>query len=197
MELILASASARRAEILRNAGFAFQVCPAHADETRLPNEPAEDYVLRLAIEKARIAAERVVEAQNPAIIIAADTVVALGAHVFGKPVSLEGARSMLRTLSGQTHQVLTGLCLLRTPERREVSQVEITKVTFAELPQPEIETYLASGEPFDKAGAYGIQGLGGRYVTGIEGCYFNVVGLPLSRLWSALRGLGWTGADGG
>jgi nucleoside triphosphate pyrophosphatase len=195
MELILASASARRAEILRNAGFPFKVCPANVDEARLPNEPAEDYVLRVAIEKGRIAAETVAEAQNPAIIIAADTAVALGAHVFGKPASLESARSMLRTLSGQTHQVLTGLCLLTRPENREVSQVEITKVTFAELREPEIETYLVSGEPFDKAGAYGIQGIGGRYVTGIEGCYFNVMGLPLSRLWSALRSLGWTDAN--
>ncbi len=194
MELILASASARRAEILRNAGFRFEICPADVDETRLPNEPAEDYVLRLALEKARIAAEKVGDTGSSAIIIAADTAVALGTHIFGKPSSLEDARSMLRTLSGQTHQVFTGVALLRRPEKRGVSMVEITKVAFAELPQSEIETYLATGEPFDKAGAYAIQGIGGRYVTGIEGCYFNVMGLPLARLWSTLRSLGWTGA---
>jgi septum formation protein len=199
MKLILASASPRRAEILRNAGFAFEVLPANVDETRLPDEPAVDYVLRLAREKARVSAKQIVAQRvaaqrtaaqsEPCICIGADTTVALGRHILGKPTSLEDARWMLRELSGQTHEVLTGIALVTTPGLRELSHVEITRVTFAELSETEIENYLASGEPFDKAGAYGIQGLAGRYVTRIEGCYFNVMGLPLSRLWLMLHEL--------
>jgi septum formation protein len=191
MKLILASGSPRRAEILRNAGFAFEVLPTNVDETRLPDEPAADYVLRVARDKARIAAERAASQPSPAICIGADTTVLLGSRVLGKPASTEDARWMLRELSGRTHEVLTGLSLISTPDRREASHVEITKVTFAELSETGIENYLASGEPFDKAGAYGIQGIGGRYVTRIEGCYFNVMGLPLSWLWQMLRDLGW------
>lgn len=192
MKLILASASPRRAEILRNAGFAFEVFSTNVDETRLSNEPAADYVLRLARQKARIASESAAaKAVSPAICIGADTTVALGMHVLGKPADFEEARWMLRELSGHTHEVLTGLSLISVPDRRELSHVETTKVTFAELSEAEIESYLASGEPFDKAGAYGIQGLAGRYIPRIEGCYFNVMGLPLSRLYSLLRTMGW------
>ena len=191
MKLILASGSPRRAEILRNAGFAFAVWPTNVDETRLPDEPAANYVLRLAREKARIAAKQVPAKSEPCVCIGADTTVVLAEHLLGKPTSLEDARSMLRELSGQTHEVLTGVALVTTPDHRETSHVESTQVTFVELSEAEIEDYLASGEPFDKAGAYGIQGLAGRYVTRIEGCYFNVMGLPLSRLWQMLRELEW------
>jgi septum formation protein len=180
-------------EILRNAGFAFDLFPTGMDETRLANESAEDYVRRVANAKACIAAEAAAQKGHPAIVIGADTIVALGNQVLGKPSSVEEARWMLRLLSGRTHQVFTGLALVGTPERQhhKTSDVEMTKVTFAELSEAEIEDYLESGEPLDKAGAYGIQGMGGRYVTHIEGCYFNVMGLPLSRLYSALRALGW------
>ena len=195
MKLILASGSPRRAEILRNAGFAFEVWPTNVDETRLPDELAADYVLRVARDKARVAAERIASQPSPAICIGADTAVVLGSHVLGKPASVEDARWMLRELSGQTHEVLTGLSLISASDHREASHVETTRVTFAELSESEIEKYVASGEPFDKAGAYGIQGLGGRYVTRIEGCYFNVMGLPLSRLWLMLRDLGWKQAS--
>jgi septum formation protein len=191
MKLILASASPHRAEILRNAGFQFDTFPANVDETRLPNETAENYVRRVAREKARTVAEDTAKDRSPAVVMAADTVVVLGHHILGKPSSVEDARRMLRMLSGRTHQVFTGLDLITTPDRREFSHVEMTNVTFVELPAAEIESYLASGEPLDKAGDYGIQGIGGRYVCRIEGCYFNVIGLPLSRLWSALRTLGW------
>ncbi|HWF39329.1 MAG TPA: Maf family protein [Candidatus Acidoferrales bacterium] len=189
MKLILASGSPRRAEILRNAGFAFEVLPANVDESRLPDEPAADYVLRLARAKARIAAQQVPAESEPSICIGADTTVVLEKHLLGKPESIEEARWMLRELSAQTHEVLTGIALVTTPDFREISHLERTKVTFAELSESEIESYLASGEPFDKAGAYGIQGLAGKYVTRIEGCYFNVMGLPLSRLWRMLRDL--------
>jgi septum formation protein len=195
VKLILASASPRRAEILRNAGFVFDVCPANVDETRLPDESAPNYVRRVASEKARVAAEHAMKDGRKAISIGADTVVVLGDGILGKPASEEDARWMLRSLSGRTHKVFTGLVLVTTPDNRAVSHVEIAKVAFVELSEAEIESYLASGEPFDKAGGYGIQGIGGRYVSGIEGCYFNVMGLPLSRLWSALRGLGWSDTE--
>ena len=196
MNLILASGSPRRAEILRNAGFAFEALPTNTDETRFPDEPAADYVLRLALAKARAAAGRAAKRISPAIFIGAATAVALGSRVLGKPLDAEDARSMLRGLSGRTHEVLTGLALVSAPDGRECSRVESTKVAFATLSPAEIENYLASGEPFDKAGAYGIQALAGRYVTRIEGCYFNVMGLPLSRLWLMLRSLGWCETPG-
>jgi septum formation protein len=191
MKLILASGSPRRVEVLRNAGFAFEVWPAKVDETRLAEEVAADYVLRVAWAKAHAAAEHAGAQARPAICIGADTTVVLGEHILGKPASLEQARWMLRALSGVTHEVLTGVSLITTADGREISAVESTRVTFAELSEAEIENYLATREPFDKAGAYGIQGIGGRYVTRIEGCYFNVMGLPLARLWGMLRSLGW------
>lgn len=189
MKLILASGSPRRAEILRNAGFAFEVWPTNADESRLPDEQAADYVLRLAREKATIAARQMPAQSDQSVCIGADTTVVLGKHLLGKPESIEEARWMLRELSGQTHEVLTGIALVTTPNQRELTHVETTRVTFAVLSENEIESYIASGEPFDKAGAYGIQGLAGKYVTRIEGCYFNVMGLPVSRLWRMLRDL--------
>jgi septum formation protein len=191
MKLILASASPRRAEILRNAGFTFDIFPADVDETILADEAAEDYVRRLAEEKARAALERFRSNATGAIAIGADTTVVAAGEILGKPVDEEDARRMLRLLNGQTHRVLTGISVIRSTDGRAASHVETTRVTFARLSESEIEEYLASREPFDKAGGYGIQGIGGRYVTRIEGCYFNVMGLPLSRLWTMLRGLGW------
>jgi septum formation protein len=191
MKLILASASPRRAEILRNAGFTFDIFPADVDETISRDERAEDYVRRLAEEKMRVAMERLTPHTVPAIVIGADTTVDAGGEILGKPTDKEDARRMLRLLSGQTHEVLTGLSVTRSANSRSASHVETTRVSFASLSESEIEDYLASGEPFEKAGAYGIQGIGGRCVTRIEGCYFNVMGLPLSRLWSMLRDFGW------
>ncbi|MGD0964775.1 MAG: Maf family protein [Candidatus Acidiferrales bacterium] len=191
MKLILASASPRRAEILRNAGFTFDISPADVDEAILRDERADDYVQRLAEEKARSALERVGRDATPAIVIGADTTVVAGSHILSKPTSQEDARRMLRLLSGQTHEVLTGLSVIHSTDARSDSEVETTRVSFAHLSESEIEEYLGTGEPFDKAGAYGIQGIGGRYVTRMEGCYFNVMGLPLSRLWFMLRKFGW------
>ena len=197
IRLILASASPRRAEILHNAGFTFDIFPADVDETLLPNERAEDYVRRLAAEKARVGMERLGRDAAPAIVIGADTTVVANDQILGKPTSEEDARRMLRLLSGQTHEVLTGLSVMRSTDGHSASDVEITRVGFAALPESEMEDYLVSGEPFDKAGAYGIQGIGGRYVTRIEGCYFNVMGLPLSRLCSMLQTLGWKNETSG
>lgn len=189
MRLILASASPRRAEILRDAGYHFSVLSSAIDEIPYPDESPQDLVQRLANTKADLAAARVV---GPAILIAADTEVVLDGHIFGKPRSSDDARHMLEKLSGRTHAVLTGVCLIRLPDAERISFVETTLVTFAPLSEEEITRYLATGEPHDKAGAYAIQGYVARYIPRIEGCYFNVVGLPLSRLQQALTELGWT-----
>jgi len=189
MKLILASASPRRAEILRDAGFSFQTISSAVDETPLPNESPTNMVQRLAEAKAELIAARAV---GPAIIIAADTVVTLDGRIFGKPRSTDDARRMLKALSGRTHAVLTGVTLIRLPDVERSSFVESTLVHFVPLSDDDISRYLASGEPHDKAGAYAIQGLGGRFIPRIEGDYFNVVGLPLARTTQALHTLGWS-----
>jgi septum formation protein len=189
MKLILASASPRRAEILRNAGIQFSVLSSAVDETPVPGESPQDLVRRLALAKAELVAARAV---GPAIVIAADTIVALESAILGKPRTSEDARQMLAKLSGRTHTVMTGVLLIRLPdvERREF--IETTQVHFASVSKEEIAKYLSSGEPFDRAGAYAIQGLGGRFIPRIDGCYFNVVGLPLARLCKELTELGWS-----
>jgi nucleoside triphosphate pyrophosphatase len=189
MRLILASASPRRAEILRDAGYHFSVLSSAIDETPYADELPQDLVQRLANTKGELAAARAV---GPAILIAADTEVVLDGHIFGKPRSSDDACRMLTKLSGRTHSVLTGVCLIRLPDAERISFVETTLVTFAPLSNEEITRYLATGEPHDKAGAYAIQGYAARYIPCIEGCYFNVVGLPLARLQQALTELGWT-----
>ncbi len=189
MKLILASASPRRAEILRSAGMPFTVLSSAVDETPVPGEAATEMVMRLASAKAELAAARAV---GPAIVIAADTTVVLEGTILGKPRTTDDARQMLEKLSGRTHSVITGVALVRLPdvERREF--YEITQVQFSALNEDEIIRYLTSGEPFDKAGAYAIQGRAGRYIPKIQGCYYNVVGLPLARLCAALAELGWS-----
>ena len=188
MKLVLASASPRRAEILLAAGFRFSVLSSAIDESPRPGESAHDLVLRLAKAKAELVAARSV---GPAIIIAADTEVTLNGHIFGKPRSAADARNMLEKLSGRTHSVLTGVALIRLPDAESRSFIETTLVHFAPLSPDEITRYLATGEPHDKAGAYAIQGYASRFIPRIEGCYFNVVGLPLARVTQALAELGW------
>src|SRR6516164_5966478 len=189
MKLILASASPRRAEILREAGVPFAVMSSAVDETVYPGEAPINLVQRLADAKADLVAARAV---GPVIVIAADTVVVLEGQVLGKPRSTDDARHMLERLSGRTHSVLTGVSLVRLPdaERRQFS--ENTLVHFTRLTEEDISDYLATEEPYDKAGAYAIQGRAGRYIPRIEGCYFNIVGLPLSHTLAALHELGWT-----
>ena len=189
MKLILASTSTRRAEILRDAGIPFIVVSSAVDETPIPGESAPDLVQRLADAKAELVAARAV---GPAIVIAADTVVTLDAHILGKPHTSDDARNMLAKLSGRTHSVVTGVTLIRLPDAESRRFVETTQVHFATLSDDELNRYLATDEPSDKAGSYAIQGRAGRYIPRIEGCYFNVVGLPLSRLCHALAELGWS-----
>lgn len=194
MKLVLASASPRRAEILRNAGMSFEVRPTIIDESLREGETPEHYVLRLALEKARVAAEEdITGRQTPeaTVFIGADTTVVADGQIMGKPVSEEESRRMLRRLSGRQHEVHTGLALVRRPGAWERIVEEVTRVTFSKLSEAEIESYIATGEPFGKAGGYAVQGIAGRYVTRIEGDYFNVVGLPLARMYSLLRDAGW------
>ena len=179
--LILASASPRRAELLRNAGIAFAVDPARVPEQPIPGELPIDYAQRLAREKALAVCAR----HPDEAVLGADTVVVVDDHLLEKPVDADDAARMLRLLSGCTHQVITGVCLLAPGFER--AEAELTQVTFAELSEEEIAAYIRTGEPMDKAGAYGIQGVASRWVTGIAGCYFNVVGLPVARVYRLLR----------
>ena len=189
MKLILASASPRRAEILRDAGVPFTVVSSAVDETPYPGETPQALVQRLADAKADLVAARAV---GPAIVIAADTVVVLDGQVLGKPRSTDDARHMLEQLSGRTHSVHTGVSLIRLPDAERLQFVETTLVHFSRLTTEDISLYLATEEPYDKAGAYAIQGRAGRFIPRIEGCYYNVVGLPLEHLLASLRELGWT-----
>ena len=191
MKLILASASPRRAEILRDAGIAFEICETRVDETVLAGETARAMVARLAEAKARAAVARFVYQPADRIVIGADTTVELNGEILGKPRDAAHAREMLRKLNGRTHHVLTGIFLLRLPGESTRAAVEDSAVTFAPLPENEIEAYVSTGEPLGKAGGYAIQGIAGRFIPKIDGCYFNVVGLPLARTYTLLLELGW------
>ena len=179
--LVLASGSPRRGEILTNAGIPFvREVPNDIDETPRSGEPARDYVVRLAREKAES-----VEARDGRIVLGADTTVVVDEQILGKPSSPADAARMLRLLSGRAHEVITGICLRSA--RGQVVDAAITRVWFAALSDPEIAAYAASGEPMDKAGAYGIQGLASKFVEHIDGCYFNVMGLPVALVYAHLR----------
>lgn len=182
--LVLASQSPRRSELLRTAGFTFEVRSRPVAEVRRENESALDYVCRLAREKAEAAWEH----NDGEIVLGADTVVVLGDQVLEKPRDAQDARAMLRALSGRTHTVLTGVCLKHSSGA--IVDAESTSVRFVPLSETEIADYVASSEPMDKAGAYAIQGLASKFVDRIEGCYFNVMGLPLAmfyRQWKSLE----------
>jgi septum formation protein len=190
MKIVLASSSTRRAEILRAAGFDFEIVPADVNESLLPNESAEKMVNRLALAKVRTVASRC-QPREPEIILGADTVVLLGDQILGKPGSSKRAREMLLGLRGRDHCVITGVAALALPSQDSLAGVETTRVWFAQMTDAEIDTYVATGEPLDKAGAYAIQGLASRFILRIEGCYFNVVGLPIAKVSEMLRQLGY------
>jgi septum formation protein len=179
--LVLASQSPRRSEILRAAGFDFTVRPAVVDETALPGERPEDYVERLAEMKARA-----VEAAPEETVLGADTTVVIEGEMLGKPADHDDARRMLRRLAGRRHEVMTGICLRRAAA--VTRDCAVTAVWFTPMSEAEIEGYVASGEPMDKAGGYAIQGLASKFIERIEGCYFNVVGLPVALVYRRLAG---------
>jgi septum formation protein len=185
-QLILASASPRRRELLAQAGYTFEVAPAHVPEVQKPGEDPIRFVTRLAREKAEaVAAGPGITPDT--IVLGADTIVVVDEEVLGKPRDEADAARMLRLLSGQTHQVITGICLAKGRERQRAA--EVTFVRFSTLSDGEINAYVATGEPLDKAGAYAIQGRAGRWVPRIHGCYFNVVGLPLALVSSMIEAM--------
>jgi septum formation protein len=186
--LVLASASPRRRELLAQAGFTFEVHPAHVPEEPNPGEDPIAYVTRLAREKAQAVFNQL--AANPdtaakLVVLGADTTVTLDNHILGKPEDAADAARMLCLLSGRTHRVITGVAVV-TADRTEVA-AEVTGVTFLTLSDEEITAYVATGEPLDKAGAYAIQGRAARWIPRIEGDYFNVVGLPLALVSTLLE----------
>ncbi len=189
-KLVLASASPRRREILANAGFTFEVRPAEVDETPLEGEEPVEHVRRLA----RLKAEAV--ARGPGeVVLAADTIVTVDGAILGKPTDAGEAKRMLERLSGRGHDVVTGICLRYGGGL--IVDAARTRVWFLDLSHGEIEAYVASGEPLDKAGAYGIQGLASKFVRRIEGCYFNVVGLPVALVYEHWRTVTASPAAGG
>jgi len=212
--LVLASASPRRSELLRNAGIPFVVQPAHVDERRNAGEAPEDYAKRLAREKARA----VFSQRSQDTVLGADTIVVVDSEILEKPRDKDDAMRMLRLLAGRSHRVITGVCLIKavssfqfqvssetgvaaklsgsqTPETRNLKletpfedvRAETSEVWMRDLSRDEIEEYVASGEPMDKAGAYAIQGIASRWIYKIVGCYFNVVGLPVPLVYRMLR----------
>jgi septum formation protein len=192
--LILASQSPRRAELLCNAGIPFEVCPANVDESMRAGEAPQDYVTRLAREKAlAVLTGNVDGTAAGALVLGADTTVVVDGESLGKPVDAEDAHRMLRTLSGRVHVVMTGVCLAWRDASGHVlseAECEVTEVEFAPMSTKEIAAYVATGEPMDKAGAYGIQGKASRWIPRIRGCYFNVVGLPVARVCAMLHRCG-------
>ena len=180
--LVLASQSPRRSEILRQAGLECTVRIAAIDEAVVAGETPENYVQRLAVEKASA-----IPAAETEVVLGADTTVVIDGEILGKPLDAADARRMLTLLSGRRHDVLTGICLRRGTQI--VRDVATTGVVFAPLSHQEIEDYVKSGEPMDKAGAYAIQGLACKFVERIEGDYFNVMGLPISLVYRHLRAM--------
>jgi len=188
--IILASASPRRRELLGWTGLPFVVAKADIDETPHPGEPARDYTARLSLEKAHAVLQTVTDPN--ALVLAADTTVADGDLILGKPADAHEARDMLRRLRGRTHQVFTALTLIDAATGRSVTDVAVTDVPMRSYSDAEMEAYIASGDPFDKAGGYAIQNEPFHPVEGLTGCYCNVVGLPLCHLLRALRTFGIT-----
>lgn len=184
--LILASASLRRKELLTQIGLTFDVQTAEIDETQQLGEEVRAYTMRLAEHKAAAVLARQRDASRMTVI-GADTAVFCEGRILGKPVNEADAARMLRLLSGKTHEVVTGVAVL-TASAKKV-EAEVTRVWVAELTEAQIAGYIASGEPMGKAGAYAIQGRAARFVPRVEGCYFNVVGLPLARVSAMLEGI--------
>lgn len=184
-KLILASASPRRAEILTAVGWEFEKQTADIDETELPNENPVDYVRRLALEKAAVVADK----YQDALVLGADTIVLINEQIVGKPKDLTDARRMLKMLSGQWHEVLTGVSLIKVANGNSETKVDLqrTRVKFAELSDAAIEFLVERGAPLDKAGAYAVQAQAALFIEQIEGDYWNVVGLPVNLVFRLLQ----------
>ena len=193
LELVLASASPRRRQLLSGAGFSLSVWPADIDETPKTAEKPGEFACRMAVEKCHAVARQGVGSWT----VAGDTVVALGERVVGKPADPSEAVEMLRALSGKTHQVISGWCV-NGPNGLSRSGINVAQVRFRSLTNDEIDAYVATGEPMDKAGAYGIQGQGGTLVSSYEGDFSSIIGLPLAdviELFRICRGIGCRNQD--
>lgn len=183
-KLILASKSPRRAEILRAVGWPFEAIAANIDETRIASEDAVSYVQRLAITKSETVAKKVAEG----LVLGADTVVLIEGEILGQPRDDDDARRMLKLLSGRWHEVITGVSLVRAGQPSgALVDYETTRVLFCGMSVDEIDWYVSTGEPRDKAGAYAIQGRGGLFIEEIQGDYFNIVGLPVRLVYELTR----------
>ena len=180
-KVILASLSPRRKELFSLLGISFTAIPAELEET-INNEAPQTQAMQNALRKAQIVKDKV---NKDALVVSADTLVALNNHILGKPADAEEAGKFLRLLSGRSHSVYTGICIYYN----DLANInyEQTFVTFAELSDAEINSYIATGEPLDKAGAYGIQGFGAQFITKVEGCYFNVMGFPIRLFYDMLK----------
>jgi len=189
MQIILASQSPRRSELLKQLGLNFQIRIANIDESNSMGLKASELVQYLAFEKAKAVAENS-SLDRDSIVIGADTVVVKDGAILGKPRDKQDAFNMLKGLSGSWHEVMTGIAVIDANSFKYDKCVEITRVKMKELKDETINAYINSGEPLDKAGAYGIQGLGAVLIDRIEGCYFNVVGLPISQLSDILKKYG-------
>ena len=195
-KIVLASASPRRSELLRQAGLEFTVIPSQGEEVITSTHPSE-VVEELSLQKAREVADRILREENTVpqddgtiIVIGADTVVAADHRILGKPADRKEAEEMIGLLQGKIHQVYTGVTLIVTDRNKEIRTRtfhECTDVDVYPMTDEEIEDYISTPEPYDKAGAYGIQGSFGVYIRGIHGCYYNVVGLPIARLVHELK----------
>ncbi|GAB4262797.1 Maf family protein [Thermincola ferriacetica] len=185
-EIILASASPRRRELLDAVGLPYKVQVSAIDEKIPAAMTPADTAMNLALQKAQNVAGKIASG----IVIGADTIVVLNGHVLGKPKDKTDAVNMLQALRGTSHRVITGLAVIDAEDGKTVQAFEETEVCFKNISDDDIDAYVATGEPMDKAGAYGIQGLGGLFVAGIRGCYFNVVGLPIPLLAEILKGFG-------
>ncbi|MDA8097643.1 MAG: Maf family protein [Clostridia bacterium] len=184
--LVLASASPRRRELLSNIGLDFTVVPGNIDEPLLDGLAPWVQAEALALAKARFVARQL----SDSVVLGADTIVVLDGQILGKPADESGARAMLQFLQGREHVVHTGVALVDATKGRELTASESTHVRFGRLDRLDIDWYVSTGEPMDKAGAYGVQGLGSMFIEGINGCYFNVVGLPLRRVALMLKEFG-------
>jgi septum formation protein len=189
--VILASASPRRLDLLRAIGLSPEIRPSGVEETDLPGERPEQLVRRLAEAKGRDTASRIGDGEPPSLVLSADTAVVVDDRALGKPADEREARSMLDSLRGRAHEVITGVFLMRTDDGRSTCDAETTRVWFRHFDERTVTDYVATGEPMDKAGAYGIQGRGGALVERVRGSWTNVVGLPLERLpeWAGRIGL--------
>ncbi|MBX9670633.1 MAG: Maf family protein [Candidatus Obscuribacterales bacterium] len=203
IKVVLASSSPRRVELLTNLGFEFEVIPSDVDETVEPGKTAAGTVIQLAKLKADTVYERVIEEgkwqegnKDRLLVLGADTTVVLDNKLLGKPESEEEARAMLRELSGRCHDVFTGVVIIskeaKSDQPEEISSFEMSHVFFRNLTEEEIAAYVRTGEPMDKAGSYALQGIGSAFVQAIEGCFTNVIGLPIPLVVSMLRRAGIT-----